>query len=94
MLDLLRTRYEDAELREFALQESQKEVTELMNSLENYVTTEMERVFEEANLLPHLETPPQSYTDGQPSPSVERPISYMHGEVDIAMAAEAGVRLP
>lgn len=89
MLDLLRTRYEDAERRESALKESQKEVTELMNSLENYFTTEMERVFEEANLLTHLETPSQSYTDSQPSPSVERPISYMHGEVPLRLTADS-----
>jgi hypothetical protein len=74
-LSELRVPYEDVKRRESALEKSQKKEISSMDSLGGSVTSVIEDAFEEANLLPHLPTPPHSCTDSQPSPSVEGGLS-------------------
>lgn len=92
-LSELRVRNEDAKRRESALEKSQKKEIASMDSLGGSVTTVIEDAFEEANLLPHLPTPPHSYTDSEPSPSVERPITYMYEELPLRSTDESSSKI-
>lgn len=67
-IDELRVRLDAVERREVALEKLREQESREMTQMAYRVTDTIERVLEEANLLDHIETPPQSYTNSDPVP--------------------------
>lgn len=92
-LSELRVRLENTERRTSELKNLREKESDIMDTIQGRVFGALERVFGEANLLHESESPPSTrcYTDSLPSPSVERPISYIHGEDSPSKIYEGGI---
>lgn len=82
-LSELRVRLEDANSRASELKKLEKKEMMKMERVPARVFEDFQEVFDRASLLPVLQIPPHSYTDSEPSPSLEKPINYTYGELPL-----------
>jgi len=89
----LHSRLKSSERLEAKLNKSHKKKLDLMARFRSHITEFLESPFAEANLLPRRENPSYSYTDSEPSPTIDRPYSHMYEEEPLRPTTKSSTKI-